>query len=107
MNAFEKLMDDIFKVDDFLEECKVNNKENETEYKCIVSPIVDNISFDDAGMVSEENFTLDIKLPINEKIEIGNYVTFRNKEYKIGYIETDSANTSIKLHIIALSKGIG
>lgn len=103
MNAFQKMMEDIYKCDDFLEDCLIGN----TPYKCITSPIVDNVSFSEVGAVDEENFTLDIKLPVRKNPKQNDKVKFRDKWYKIGFIETDSANTSIKIHIIALSKGIG
>jgi hypothetical protein len=103
MNAFQKMMNDIFQCEDFLEDCLIENR----HYKCITSPIVDNVSFSDSGLVDEENFTLDIKLPVSKMPKQNDKVKFRDKWYKIGFIETDSANTSIKIHIIALSKGIG
>ena len=33
-------------------------------------------------------------------------VKFRDENYKINFIERDSANTSLKLHIVSLSKGV-
>lgn len=102
MNPFQKMMSDIFKVEDFLEDVFIES----INYKCIVSPITDNVSFGDAGLVDEENFTLDIKLPVSHKPKKNDKVKFRDENYKINFIETDSSNTSIKIHLVALSKGI-
>ena len=101
-NSFQKMMEDIFKVEDFLEDCFIEGQ----HYKCIVSPIVDNISFADTGLVDEENFTLDIKLPVSHKLKKNDKVKFRDENYKINFIEKDSANTSLKIHVVALSKGV-
>ena len=101
-NPFQKMMSDIFSVEDFLEDCFIES----IHYKCIVSPITDNISFADTGLVDEENFTLDIKLPISKMPKKNCKVKFRDEWYKINFIEKDSANTSLKLHIVALSKGV-
>ena len=101
-NPFQKMMSDIFKVEDFLEDVFIES----IHYKCIVSPITDNISFSDAGLVDEENFTLDIKLPVSHMPKKNDKVRFRDENFKINFVERDSANTSVKLHIVALSKGI-
>lgn len=101
-NPFQKMMSDIFSVEDFLEDCFIES----IHYKCIVSPIVDNVTFSEVGVESEENFTLDIKLPISKMPKKNEKVKFRDEWYKINFIEKDSANTSLKLHIVALSKGV-
>ena len=102
MNAFQKMINDIFSVEDFLEDVFIES----IHYKCIVSPIVDNISFSEVGVESEENFTIDIKLPVSRMPKKNDKVKFRDENYKINFIERDSANTSLKLHIVALSKGV-
>lgn len=101
-NPFQKMMSDIFKVEDFLEDVFIES----IHYKCIVSPITDNVSFSDAGLVDEENFTLDIKLPVSHMPKKNDKVRFRDENFKINFVERDSANTSVKLHIVALSKGV-
>ena len=101
-NPFQKMMSDIFKVEDFLEDVFIES----IHYKCIVSPITDNISFSEAGLVDEENFTLDIKLPVSHMPKKNDKVRFRDENFKINFVERDSANTSVKLHIVALSKGV-
>ena len=101
-NPFQKMMEDIFQCSEFLEDVFIES----IHYKCIVSPITDNISFSEVGVESEENFTLDIKLPISKMPKKNEKVKFRDNWYKISFIETDSANTSLKLHIVALSKGV-
>ena len=101
-NPFQKMMSDIFQCSEFLEDVFIES----IHYKCIVSPITDNISFSEVGVESEENFTLDILLPVSKIPKKNEKVKFRDNWYKISFIETDSANTSLKLHIVALSKGV-
>ena len=101
-NPFQKMMSDIFQCSEFLEDVFIES----IHYKCIVSPITDNISFSEVGVESEENFTLDLKLPISRMPKKNSKVKFRDEWYKINFIEKDSANTSLKLHIVALSKGV-
>ena len=101
-NPFQKMMSDIFQCSEFLEDVFIES----IHYKCIVSPIVDNVTFSEVGVESEENFTLDIKLPISKMPKKNDKVKFRDNWYKISFIETDSSNTSIKIHIVALSKGV-
>lgn len=102
MNPFQKMISDVFNCEDFLEDVFIES----IHYKCIVSPITDNISFSDAGLVDEENFTLDIKLPVSHMPKKNDKVRFRDENFKINFVERDSANTSVKLHIVALSKGV-
>ena len=101
-NPFQKMMEDIFNCEEFLEDVFIDS----TLYKCITSPIVDNVTFSEVGGESEENFTLDIKLPVSRIPKKNSKVKFRDEWYKINFIEKDSANTSLKLHIVALSKGV-
>ena len=101
-NPFQKMMSDIFQCSEFIEDVFIES----IHYKCIVSPIVDNISFSEVGVESEENFTIDIKLPVSRMPKKNDKVKFRDENYKINFIERDSANTSLKLHIVALSKGV-
>ena len=101
-NPFQKMINDIFSVEDFLEDVFIES----IHYKCIVSPIIDNVSFGEAGLVDEEDFTIDIKLPISKIPKKNDKVKFRDENYKINFIERDSANTSLKLHIVSLSKGV-
>ena len=101
-NPFQKMMSDIFQCSEFLEDVFIES----IHYKCIVSPIVDNISFSEVGVESEENFTLDILLPVSRMPKKNSKVKFRDEWYKINFIEKDSANTSLKLHIVSLSKGV-
>lgn len=104
MNIFQKFMDDVFSNEHFLEECFFEN----INYKCIVSPISEGIVFGDSGLENEEMFTLDIKLPMHKIPKKNDKVKFRGKMYKVSdTATTDSANTSVKFTIYALSKGIG
>ena len=51
-NPFQKMISDVFNCEDFLEDVFIES----INYKCIVSPITDNISFSEAGLVDEENW---------------------------------------------------
>jgi hypothetical protein len=102
MNPFEKLMTDIFNNEDFLEPVAIDG----INYSCIVSTLSDGFAFTEAGREAEETFSIDLKLPIKNMPQINSKVIFRGGNYKVSSIETDSANTSIKLVIIGTSKGI-
>lgn len=103
MSAFDKLMNDIFSNPDFLERCLING----IYYDCVVTNIEDGITFSDVGVECEETFTLDLKLPLNPYPQKNDQVRFKDKLYKISEIVPDTAFKSVKLHLIALSKGIG
>lgn len=103
MNAFNKMMGDIFNNDDFLEQCVING----ILYDCICTNVENGITFTDVGTENEENFTLDLKMPVPEMIKVNDIVKFKEKQYKISNIVQDSAFSSLKLYLIALSKGIG
>lgn len=103
MNSFEKLLIDVFSNTDFLEKCYINGE----VYDCIVTNIENGVTFSETGYVDEENFTLDIKLPLKSSIKVNDQVKFKDKLYKISNIVNDSAFKSIKIYLIALSKGIG
>lgn len=103
MNAFDFLMNDIFNNKDFLETCYINGQKHD----CIVTNIADGISFAETGLESEETFTLDLQLPLNPYPKKNDQVSFRDKLYKISDVVSDTAFKSIKLHLIAISKGIG
>ena len=103
MSIFNQFMNDIFDNPDFLEDCWIDN----LHYKCIASGISNGITFSEAGLESDQNFTLDLKLPIKKMPAENQKVKFRNKWYKVSNVDTDSAEASIKVYLIALSKGIG
>lgn len=102
MNPFEKLMKDIFSNKDFLEQCQIGNK----TYYCICSSLPDGIVYTEYGQQNIANFTLDIKLPLKDEIKKNTKVIFRGQKYKVDQIQIDSANTSIKIHLVSISKGI-
>lgn len=100
--SFKQMMHDLFSEEDFVQTCYINGFKT----KCIVSSIGNNLSFTEAGLQSEQNFTLDLQIATLDSIpQEGQKVIFRDKTYKISSTETDSANASIKLYLIALSRG--
>lgn len=101
-DTFKQTIADLFNNEDFVEYCYIEG----IQTKCFCSSIGDNIAFTDAGMVDEANFTLDVELAKLDRIpEINDKVIFRQKQYKISHTQTDSANTTLKIYLIALSKG--
>ena len=102
MSIFNEFMNDVFNNPDFLEDVWIDN----LHYKCIASGIADGITFSEAGLQSDENFTLDLKLPVKKMPEENQRVKFRNKWYKISHVDTDSAAASIKVYLVSTSKGI-
>ena len=101
-NAFQDMIAELYQEEDFVEYCYIEGR----QYKCFCSSIGDGTLFTDAGMVSEENFVLDLQIRTLDRMPQENdKVQFRNKFYKISHIDTDSANTTIKLYLIDLSKG--
>lgn len=95
-------MSDLFSEEDLVEYCYVNG----IKTKCICSSISNNSAYTMAGLQSEQNFTLDLQIATLHSIpQEGQKVIFRNKTYKISSTQTDSANVSIKLYLIAMSKG--
>ena len=103
MNPFEKMMKAIYSNRDFLQKCIIEN----IEYDCIISSTDNDVLFAEAGLQNGVNFTIDLKLPIYPMPKVNNKVIYKDKEYKIANIVSDSANQSIKLSIVALSKSIG
>lgn len=96
MTIFETAMNDIFGHTDFLERCSVDG----INYNCICSALKDEIAYLDTGSENPAMFTLDIKLPLEKHIKINDKVMFREVKYRVSSVDFDSANVSIKLHLI-------
>ena len=101
MTIFNRAIADIFSHEDFLEDCLIGG----IAYKCICSPIDNEVVYGDIGALDEVNFTLDLKLPLDRMPKQGDKVRFRDSNYKISNVTYDSANASIALHLQSLSKG--
>lgn len=102
LTVWQKMMNDIFSNKDFIESFMIDNE----IYSCVVSPITDNLEYSDGGLVNTENFTLDLKLPVFKIPKKNDKLIFRDQKYKIDNVVTDSAFSSIKLYIVAMSKGV-
>ena len=101
-NTFRDLVSQIFSNDAFTEWCYIQGRQT----KCIQSSITNNVLYTEAGLSNDANFTLDLEIATLDRIpEEGDKVEYRGKFYKIASTETDSANASMKLYLIALSKG--
>lgn len=101
-STFKDMVAEIFSNQAFTEDVYINGFSE----KCIQSSIADNIMYTEAGMVDGVNFTLDLQVDsIHRMPEEGDKVEYRGKFYKVASTETDSANASIKLYLISLSKG--
>ena len=101
MSIFDRAINDIFKCADFLESCVIGD----TVYDCICSALEEGAIYSEAGLVEDENFTLDIKLPVVKIPKKGDAVIFRDEKYKVSLVTTDSANASIKVHLRSTSQG--
>ena len=101
-DSFKDMIAELFNQPDFIEYCYIEGR----QYKCICSSIGGGVMFTEAGLVDEVNFTLDLELATLDRMPHQNdKIVFRNKQYKISHIETDSANTTIKIYMISNSKG--
>ena len=101
-STFKDMVAEIFSDQAFTQDCYINGF-RET---CIQSSITNDIVYTEAGMVDGVNFTLDLQIAKLHRIpQQGDKVQYRGKFYKIASTETDSANASMKLFLIALSKG--
>ena len=101
-DTFKDLVKQIFQNEAFYEYCYINGFKT----KCIQSSISNNIIYTEAGMSDGVNFTLDLEIAALDRIPVeGDKVQYRQKFYKIASTEVDSANASMKLYLIALSKG--
>ena len=100
--VFKDMVKQIFNTEQFVEYCFINGFKT----KCICSTINDNLVYTAAGLQSDENFTLDLQIDQLETIpKQGDRVIFRDKTYKISSTSIDSAHASMKIYLIALSKG--
>ena len=100
--TFKDMVHELFEDSDFTETCYING----FEHKCICSPLSNDLAYTAAGLESGENFTLDLELDeLHDVPQEGEKIIFRDKQYKISSTLTDSACASIKLFLIALSKG--
>lgn len=100
MNVFDKAISRIFKDKNLVDVCILNG----TQYTVIKSKTIQDISYN-IGSVDEENFTLDLQLPIFPMVKQNDRITYRNKQYRISHFQVDSTETSVKLYIITNSKG--
>lgn len=101
-DTFKDTIADLFNNPDFVQYCYIEGFKT----KCFCSSVGNNIMFTEAGMVDEVNFTLDVQIAKLDRLPQQNdKVIFRNNEYKISHTQTDSADASMKLYLISLSKG--
>ena len=101
-DTFKNLVKEIFEEQAFTEDVYINGFKT----KCIQSAISNNIIYTEAGMSDGVNFTLDVELDVLDRIPAeGDKVLYRDKTYKIASTEVDSANASMKLYLISMSKG--
>lgn len=101
-DIFKNMISELFQNEEFTEPVYIEGR----QYKCICSPINNGVMFTQAGMVDDCNFVLDIEIATTDRLpEQNDKVIFRQKQYKVSHTETDSANASMKLYLISLSKG--
>lgn len=100
MNVFKRAINHIYKDKNLTQQCLINGK----CYTVIQSKISEDITYG-VGSVDEENFTLDVELPIFPMVKENDKVIFDDKLYKISHFQIDSSKTTVKLYIITCSKG--
>lgn len=101
-NTFKDMVAEIFSNEAFTEDCYINGFRE----KCIQSSISNDIVYTEAGLTDGIGFSLDLEIASLHRIpEEGDKVQYRGKFYKISSTETDSANASMKLYLVAFSKG--
>lgn len=101
-NTFKDMVHQIFESQAFTQNCYING----IATKCIQSSISNNILYTEAGMTDDVNFTLDLQIASLDRIPVeGDKIEYRHKFYKIASTDVDSANASMKLYLISLSKG--
>ena len=101
-DTFRDMISEIFNNEDFIEYTFVEGR----KYKCVCSPVSNDVSFTEAGLMDTTNFTIDLELATLDRMpKMNDKLVFRDKSYKVAFIQIDSANTTVKLHLIALSKG--
>ena len=101
-DCFKDMVKEIFQNSEFTEVCYINGFET----TCICSPVGNNILYTEAGLVDGVNFSLDLQVAtLHQLPQEGDKVMFRDKLYKVASTEMDSASASMKLYLIALSKG--
>ena len=98
--CFDRMMNDLFNVQDFLETCTINDM----TYFCVCSKIDQSEAFTTSGLENEASFTLDFKRSDNVPLAINVKITFRGVTYKVEKLEPDSANASIKAYLLDLSQ---
>lgn len=101
-STFKQMVKEIFSDQTFTEYCYING----IQTVCIQSSISNNILYTEAGLSNDVNLTLDLEVDSLDRIPVeGDKVEYRDKFYKVASTEVDSANASMKLYLIALSKG--
>ena len=101
-STFKDMVKEIFSDQAFTEDVYINGFKE----KCIQSSISNDIVYTEAGLSDAVGFSLDLEIAALHRIpEEGDKVQYRGKFYKISSTETDSANASMKLFLIDLSKG--
>ena len=95
-SIFQQAISDLFKDENFLESFTID----EVTVPCVCSPILDGVIYSEAGLEKEADFTLDVELPLSVEIKVNDKLAFRGKTYKVSLLTTDSANASMKIHLL-------
>lgn len=99
---FQIAVDDIFKDKNFLETCIIGDD----VFSCIASQLEEEGTYTEAGLMSDVNFSLSLKLPLQRIPKEGEKVVFRDERYKVSHVETDSANASVHVYLSSMSQGV-
>lgn len=101
-DTFQNMIHDLFNNPDLYEFCYIEG----FKYKCFCTTVEGGTYYTETGMVDDVNFALDIQMKNLDRLPQQNdRIVFRDKEYKISHIDTDSALATQRLYLISNSKG--
>lgn len=101
-NIFQKAVEDLFKIDDFLDEVVIEGE----VMSCFITRKEDQCIYTENGLEEVAPFEICLKLPLPRMPRQGDKVLYQGCTYKISSVETDSANASVTLHLTTMSKGV-
>lgn len=82
-DTFRDMISEIFNNEDFIEYTFVEGR----KYKCVCSPVSNDVSFTEAGLMDTTNFTIDLELATLDRMpKMNDKLVFRDKSYKVAFI---------------------
>ena len=101
-DTFKNMIHDLFNNPDLYEWVYIEGR----AYKCFCNTMDGGFVYTETGMVDDVNFCLDVQINTTDRLpEQNDRLVFRDKQYKISKIDTDSALATQRLYLISNSKG--